>query len=76
MRLTQALTWFGIELSWDFYLGPSTVDDDVLDSVQDAPDTSPGSFTSCPVGFTASLQPEWEVPGSYHQFDPEPDGED
>lgn len=58
MRLT--LTWFGLEV--DLYLGPSTVDDDVLDSVQDTPDTSPGSFTSCPVGFTANINPNWERP--------------
>lgn len=39
MRLT--LTWFGLEV--DLYLGPSTVDDDVLDSVQDTPTRHPGA---------------------------------
>lgn len=64
MRLT--LAWFGYEL--DFSLGPTTVDDE--------PEPDPrGDVTTYPVGFTRAAVP-WEDSGSYHQFDPEPDGED
>lgn len=52
MRVQVA--WFGLEL--DFYLGPTTVDDEPEDC------TGAGSFTSQPVGFCPSVEPDWEKP--------------
>lgn len=69
MRIQVA--WFGMEL--DFYLGPTTVDDDPEpESVED----HRASFTSYPVGFAPSVTPEWEIPPSYHTFDPGDEDED
>lgn len=56
MRLTQALSWFGFEVSLDFYLGPTTVDDEP-ETVFEA-----GSYTSTPIGFCPSIVPDWEKP--------------
>ncbi len=72
------LCWFGIELdltlslpSIQLYLGPTTVDDEPVQDL--APDR--GDSTSYAINFTRPEVP-WEDAGSYHQFDPEPDGED
>lgn len=67
MRLT--LQVFGFEL--DVTLGRETQDAADEDVYVDC-----GAVTSYPVGFTRSPLPDWEDPGSYHTFDPEPDGED
>jgi hypothetical protein len=66
MRLT--LTLLGLEL--DLTLGRQTpdTDDDVW--------VDCGATGSTPVGFTRSPHPEWDAPGSYHQFDPDDDSED
>lgn len=67
MRLT--LNAFGVEL--DVTLGREQATDDNEPAWVDC-----GTTGSTPVGFVRSQLPEWEVPGSYHQFDPEPDSED
>lgn len=57
--------WFGLELDFradltgvSFYLGRTTVDDDV------APDPVPvrGDSVSIPIGYAPSPQPDWEKP--------------
>lgn len=65
MRLTLQL--LGLEL--DVTFGPVGSDEVVEADPR-------GDTLSTPLGFTRSACPEWEVPGSYHQFDPEPDSED
>lgn len=52
MRLT--LCWFGMEL--DLYLGETRVDEEP-ELVFEA-----GSYTSQPVGFCPSIEPDWEKP--------------
>lgn len=64
MRLT--LAWFGYEP--DFSFGPTAVDEEPGEDWR-------GDCITQPVGFVRSPAPDWEDPGSYHQFDPEPDGE-
>lgn len=56
MRLTQALSWFGLEVSLDFYVGPTTVDD------EPEPVCEAGSYTSTVIGFAPSVEPDWEKP--------------
>lgn len=67
MRVQVA--WFGLEL--DFYLGPTTVDDECACTESG---TDPGSFTSNPVGFCHSIEPDWEKP--LNRLDPGDDDED
>lgn len=52
MRLTLCLA--GFEL--DFYLGETRVDD------EPEPVFEAGSWTSNPVGFCHSIEPDWEKP--------------
>lgn len=72
MRLTQALTWFGREISLDLYFGPTTVDDEP--EPEPEPDRR-GDALSTPIGFTRPEIP-WDADCPVHQFDPGEDAED
>lgn len=64
MRLSISL--LGTEVFAVEFGTPEAADEDVW--------VDCGSTTSYPVGFTRPEVP-WEDQGSFHQFDPEPDGE-